>query len=64
MSALKMEKTLEKENLITIERRNEVLCHASEFSSYLKADSSLTSKCFYVGSLVYQRLTNNISIVW
>lgn len=64
MSALKMEKVLEKEKLITIERRNELLCHASQFGNYLKADSSLTAKCFYIGSLVYQRLTNNISIVW
>lgn len=64
MSALKMEKILEADKLITIERRNEPLCHASQYGNYLKADSSLTAKCFYVGNLVYQRLTNNISIVW
>lgn len=64
MSAHKIEKELEKEKLITIERRNEVLCHASQFGKYLKFDSSLTSKCFYIGNLVYQRMCNNISIVW
>lgn len=64
MSGLKMEKILEREKLITIEKRSEPLCHAAHYPFLVKLDESLIKKCFYVGSTVYQRLTNNISIVW
>jgi hypothetical protein len=64
MSGLKMEKILEREKLITIEKRSQPFCHASVYPALVKIDETLTRRCFYIGDIVHERLTNNISIVW
>lgn len=63
-SAIRMERDLVKDNLITLEKRSKFFCHADDYAKFVFFDKSLTSRCFYIGNLVYERLTNNLSIVW
>lgn len=64
MSASKFIQILEKEHLITIAKRNEMLCTTAEFKYYLKSNKSLIDRCFSKDGIIYERKCNNINIVW
>jgi DNA-binding transcriptional regulator YhcF (GntR family) len=61
MSIVRLQKELESEGMLKIERRTKRLCHASEYAFLLKSDDTLQSKCFIKDEQVYQRLCNNLT---
>lgn len=61
MSSVRLQKELELNGMLKVERRTRKLCHASEYALLLKSDDTLQSKCFIKDEQVYQRLCNNLT---
>lgn len=60
MSSTRLQKKLEADKLLKVERKVKRICTAEEYSLVLKADDRLQKRCFIAGGDVYLRLCNNL----